>query len=151
TFHVGGRADVDAGWYRNSHALSQSVGAFNNFIDPNNGGVGGGLNDGADIRRARLRMDGAFYEVLDYVFEVDFSNFIDLRRRTLGVPTAAGAAPPAASVAGTPFEFEPPTGVRFTDTSLGFRRLPYVGEIRAGHQKEFLMFANATSSRFLTF
>jgi phosphate-selective porin OprO/OprP len=151
TFHAGGRVDFDGAWYRNSRQLSQSVGAFNNFVDPNNGGVGSGLNDGAELRRARIRLDGTFYEVVDYVFETDLSNVIDERRRTLGVPTAAGAAPPPASVSGTPFEFEPNNGVRFTDVSMGIKDLPYVGEFRAGHQKEFLMFANATSSRFLPF
>src|SRR5207244_3959917 len=131
--------------------VNNSIGAFNNFIDPNNGGAGAGLNDGEDLRRIRLRFDGTFYEVMQYVAESEFSNFIDLRRRTLGVPTTAGAAPPAATPAGTPFDFEPPSGIRFTDVWLGFKDLPYLGDFRAGHQKELLLFANATSSRYLTF
>ena len=151
TFHAGGRVDVDGAWYRSSRQLGQSIGAFNGFIDPNNGGVGGGLNDGAELRRARIRFDGTFYEVVDYIFETDLGNIIDTRRRILGVPTAPGAPPPPASVVNTPFEFEPNNGVRFTDVSVGVKDLPWVGELRAGHQKELLMFANATSSRFLTF
>lgn len=150
-FHVGGRVDLDAAFYRDSRALSRSIGAFNNFVDPNNGGGGAGLNDGAELRRARIRMDGTFYDRLEYVFETDLSSVIDERRRTLGSPTAAGQAPAAPTVAGTPFEFEPTNGVRFTDVYLGFRDLPYVGTFRAGHQKEELTFANSTSSRFLTF
>lgn len=166
SFHVGAQADFLAGWLDSSPQLSKSVGAFNNFLGPNGIGTGPGLNDGAELRRARPRFDAKFYNCLDAVFEVELANVVDERARTLGIPTTsvtvppstpkgpsttASAAPPAISPATTPFDFDPSPTVRFTDVYLRFDDVPCVGWIKAGHQKEFLTFANATSTRFLTF
>jgi phosphate-selective porin OprO/OprP len=137
-FYVGGRVDFDSTWYSSPHSVSNSIGQFNNFIDPNLG-----LTDGSDFRRARLRFQGLIYEVVEFTTEVDFVNFLDLRRRTLGI------TPPA--TAPTPGDLEPQQGVRFTDVWLGINHLPWVGTFRAGHQKEWITFSNATSGRFLAF
>jgi hypothetical protein len=165
-FQAGARGDFLGGWFNSSPPLSCSVGSFNNFPGPNGSGTGPGLNDGAELRRARTRFDAKSYDELEAVFEIEFANFIDERSRTLGIPTAsvtippgsakgqpttASAAPPAQSPATTPFDFDPSPTVRFTDVYLRFDDVPCVGWIKAGRQKEFRTFANATSTRYLTF
>jgi phosphate-selective porin OprO/OprP len=138
-FYVGGRVDFDNTWYASPHSVSNSIGQFNNFFDPNLG-----LTDGSDFRRARLRFQGTIYEVVEFVSEYDFANFIDVRRRTLGIAPPAGAAATAG-------DFDPVPGTRFTDVWLGINQIPWLGTFRAGHQKEWITFQNATSGRFLTF
>jgi phosphate-selective porin OprO/OprP len=140
TFHIGGRWDFDSTWYGAPHAVGNSIGQFNNFADPNLG-----LTDGVALRRARLRMDGTLYEVMEYAVEYEFANFIDLRRRTLG------AGPSSVGTGSTGNDFDPATPVRFTDVYAGFKDLPLVGTVKVGHQKEFLTMANATSARYMTF
>lgn len=140
SFHIGGRWDFDNTWYGSPHATSTSIGQFNNFADPNTG-----LTDGVDMRRARVRMDVTFYEVMEAVSEIDFANYLDNRRRTLGI--GAGTDPNSLQA----FDFDPASPVRFTDMYLGFKDLPFIGTLKAGHQKEFLTMSNATSARYMTF
>jgi phosphate-selective porin OprO/OprP len=138
-FRLGGDIDIDSAWYGSSRALSNSIGQFNNFFDPNTG-----LSDGADVRRARVRFDGGAYEVMDFRLEFDLANALDLRRRTLGVT----GTPPAT---GTIYDQDPANGVRMNDIYMAFRDLPFIGTVTAGHQREFLEFSTATSFRFQTF
>jgi phosphate-selective porin OprO/OprP len=166
SFHAGAQVDFLGGWFNASPQLSNSIGAFNSFLNPSGTGTGPGLNDGAELRRARTRLDAKFYDRIDAVFEVEFANVIDERARTLGVPTTSvtvppanpkgkgttvSAPPPALSPATTPFDFDPSPSVRFTDVYTRFEDAPWLGSIKVGHQKEFLTFANATSTRYLTF
>jgi phosphate-selective porin OprO/OprP len=138
-FYVGGRVDYDNTWYAAPESVNRSIGLFNNYFDPNLG-----LQDGSNFRRARLRFQGTVYEVVEFVCEYDFANVGDLRRRTLGI---SPPAPPD----GVLTDYEPLSGVRFTDLWLGINQLPWLGTFRAGHQKEWISFTNATSGRFLTF
>ncbi len=137
-FYVGGRVDFDNSWYSAAHSVVNSIGQFNNFADPNQG-----LADGSEFRRARLRFQATAWEVCEFETEFDFANYIDLRRRALGI--APGAT------ANLTNDFEPTPGVRFTDVWFGINELPWIGTFRAGHQKEWVTFTNATSDRFLTF
>lgn len=59
---VGGRLHVDFGWW---HAEDQ--------VEFGPGGVGP-LRDGANYRRARLRINGTVYETLDWLTEYGFEN-----------------------------------------------------------------------------
>ena len=59
-FHVGGRLDFDNTWYQQTQTLP--------FV----------LQDGADMRRARLRADGTIGETIDFVTEVNFANIQDV-------------------------------------------------------------------------
>jgi phosphate-selective porin OprO/OprP len=138
-FHVGGRIDFDTVWYSAPHSVVNSIGQFNNYLDPNLG-----LQDGFDIRRFRLRVDGTMWEQFDYRVEVDFANALDLRRRTLGITPA----PPST---GTIFDQNLAPPVRMTDVYMEYRDLPYIGTIRAGHQREILTFANGSSDNFQPF
>jgi phosphate-selective porin OprO/OprP len=137
-FTVGGRVDFDTTFYAAPQSVVNSLGQFNNFTNPDSA-----LSDGSDFRRARLRFQGTIYEVVEFISEYDFSNYLDLRRRTLGINTPANQP--------TAGDFDPVTGTRYTDVWLGINHLPWIGTFRAGHQKEWISFTNATSGRFLTF
>src|SRR5262249_46665669 len=110
-FYVGGRVDFDSTWYGAPHSVNNSIGQVKHFLNPNPG-----LTDGADFRRARLRFQVLVYEVVEFMTEVDFVNFLDLRRRTLGI------TPPATTP--TPGDLDPAQGVRFTDIWLGINKMP---------------------------
>lgn len=139
TFHVGGRIDFDQTWYGGSKRVVNSIGVFNNYLNPDQG-----LQDGWDIRRFRIRLDGSMWEQMDYRVETDLANAIDLRRRTLGIsPT------PAAS--GTIDDQVPAPAVRMTDVYLEWRDMPYLGTLRVGHQREMLTFTAASSENFQLF
>lgn len=85
------------------------------------------FHDGADFRRARLRADGTMYEQIEWAVEYDFVNSI---LPPAGVTTAVTA----------------PTDLWFT-----FTKLPYLGNVRVGNQKEPIGFEHQVSSRFLSF
>jgi phosphate-selective porin OprO/OprP len=116
-----------------------SIGQFNNYLDPNQG-----LQDGWDIRRFRLRLDGSMWEQFDYRLEMDFADALDLRRRTLGI----NPAPPAT---GTPEDVAPVPTVRMTDVYVEWRDMPYLGSLRVGHQRECLTFSNTSSENYQLF
>ncbi|MBL8792419.1 MAG: hypothetical protein JNM56_00795 [Planctomycetia bacterium] len=97
TFRVGGRVDFDNTWYQSSRELSNSIGRFNNDVDPNLG-----LTDGSEFRRSRLRFQGTLWEVMESTLEVDFVNVLDLRRRTLGVTDPDAATSPISSPPSAP-------------------------------------------------
>lgn len=88
-----------------------------------------GPDDGSALRRAVIRLDGTFWEQTEFMFEVDFSGGDNFRR----------------------FDDDPVPRAFLRDGWIALTEIPWVGTIRAGHQKEYLTFANATSSRFLTF
>ena len=56
--HVGGQIQFDAGFFSPNHALEVSQAT---------GGIGQAFADSVNFRRARLRVDGTMYEVIDWV------------------------------------------------------------------------------------
>lgn len=116
--HVGGRTQFDSSWY----AVDDSVQSNINLP----------YQDGVDFRRGRLRVDGTFYETIDWAAEYDFINAVRLRN-------AAGTG---TFDAGVP---------AITDLWLTFRELPRVGNLRVGSHKEAIGFEHLVSSRFLPF
>jgi phosphate-selective porin OprO/OprP len=91
----------------------------------------GGGHDGIDFRRARLRIDGTLYEVIEFACEYDFGN--GLRGR---------------NASNTGFQDVNITAI--TDLWLQFSHTP-LGHIRVGNQKEPIGFEHLVSSRFLPF
>jgi phosphate-selective porin OprO/OprP len=87
------------------------------------------LLDGTDLRRFRLGVDGTLWQTVDFKVEADFSRASDFKK----------------------FQSTPDTNIFITDAWLALRDLPIVGTLKAGHQKEYLTFANATSANFLPF
>lgn len=115
-FHIGGRAQMDAGGYNANQGFQTSLGDF-------------ALVQGADFRRLRLRMDGAFHDNFEFMTEVELSNASDNRKNSN----------------------DPKANLFLTDVWLAIHDLPVIDTLRIGHQKEYMTFANATSSRFLPF
>ena len=134
--HIGGRTQLDASWY-----------AAGNSVQYGAGGIGK-LRDGVDARRWRFRMEGLMYEQMLYVMEVDFANTGFFNGQNLitnnrnGTPTG-----PLTGTTNTPATMIPAP----QDVWIGFRRIPIIGNLRIGNQKEPFGFERLVSSRFLNF
>ena len=133
--HVGGRTQFDVGWFSVDPNLYTAAGGPT-------AGLGNTYGDGADFRRARLRIDGTMYETIEWAAEYDFVN-----------SAALGAVP---SVPGVPFvpgnlATQPRTVTAFTDMWWTFKELPMIGNLRIGQQKEAIGFEHLVSSRYQPF
>ena len=126
-FHIGGRDQMDASNFATSNAVQ---------FGPN--GIGK-LRDGVDARRMRVRMEGAMYENTLFCAEFDFINS--------SIPQGTSGAGPLTSVANTPAAGIPVP----LDLWVTFRKIPFIGHIRIGNQKEPIGFERLMSSRFLNF
>lgn len=87
------------------------------------------LTDGSDLRRLRLRAEGTAYKQFDYCFDVDLSGATDFRTTNA----------------------DPQSPLLIADSWVAMNDIPFIGQIKAGHQKEFMTFSNATSDRYLSF
>ncbi|HEX7377395.1 MAG TPA: porin [Pirellulales bacterium] len=119
-FHVGGRTQLD----------------FVGLQAPGNSlaGAGGvGAQDAVDFRRARIRVEGTMYEVIDWCCEY---NFVGAANLSTPNPATIG------SVADVPAP---------TDLWWNFRRVPLIGNFTMGNIKEPFGLEHLTSSRFLNF
>ena len=126
-FHVGGRTQMDASFFSAGDPVQFGPGGI------------GKLRDGVDPRRMRVRMEGALYENMLFAMEFDFVNS--------AIPQGRPGAGPETSVSNTPAAGSPVP----TDLWVGFRKIPYIGNIRIGNHKEPIGFEHLTSSRFLNF
>lgn len=116
--HVGGRTQFDTSWF----SVDDNV--QSNINIP--------YQDGVDFRRARLRIDGTMYEVIDWVVEYDVVNAIRARN-SAGTGTTDFTVP------------------AFTDVFWQIKELPIIGHLRIGNQKEQIGFEHIVSSRFQPF
>jgi phosphate-selective porin OprO/OprP len=128
--HVGGRTQLDAGWFSTDPNLYTAAGAPT-------AGLGNVYGDGADFRRARLRVDGTMYEQIDWAAEYDFVN-----SAALGADSAAGPG----HLSNQPRALTAPTDLWFT-----FKMLPVLGNVRVGNHKAAIGFEHLVSSRFQPF
>lgn len=132
-YSVGGTIQFDVGGYIVSPQVRDSIGVMNGFLDP-----GLALQDGMDFRRARLRLAGTAYEVIDFFAQYDFANSLDLRRRTIGV--TPGRIP-------TIYDLNPGEPVQFNEVYVGVTQVPLLGAVRIGHHREGLNFITSTADR----
>lgn len=119
--HVGGRTQFDTGFFNNDGYLEQPTA---------DGGIGN-LSDSMQFRRARLRVDGTIYEQVEFAFEYEFLN--DNSVDNTQTPPVANTVPAA------------------TDLYVTFTKLPLLGSLRVGNQKNPLGFEHIESSRYLDF
>ncbi|MEJ7639942.1 MAG: porin [Singulisphaera sp.] len=125
-FHVGGRTQMDASFF--------SAGDTVQF------GPGGSANSATASTPPHARPDGrALCENMRFAMEFDFVNS--------AIPQGRGGAGPETSVSNTPAAGTPVP----TDLWVAFRKIPHIGNIRIGNQKEPIGFEHLTSSRFLNF
>ena len=104
--HVGGRLEFDNTWYQYTRSLPFT------------------LQDGADMRRARLRADGVIGENVDFVTEVNFANIQDVTNES--TTTQIGS-------------------VGLTDLYVTFKEVPIVENLRLGHFKQPIGLEHLTS------
>jgi phosphate-selective porin OprO/OprP len=121
---VGGRTQVDAVAFSAAPGPNQP---------PNKGGLDPELADTVDFRRARLRVEGRMYELYDWAAEYDFANQINVNNEVF--PTERDSGPLTA----------------ITDLWLQVRKLPILGTLRVGNQKDPYGYEHLTSSRWLNF
>src|SRR5262245_30408804 len=112
-FRVGihGRFDVDGAWFAAGERLQTGP-----------GGVGE-LRDGADFRRARLRIDGTAYEIINWIAEFDFAFAQEGDTKHVGI----------------------------TDLYWDVTHLPLLGNFRVGHMREPFSMEALTSGLALPF
>ncbi|HTN77930.1 MAG TPA: porin [Pirellulaceae bacterium] len=79
--HIGGRTQVDLGWFSVDPNLYTPTGAPTS-------GLGNTYADGVDFRRARLRIDGTMYETMEWAVEYDFVNSANFAGSTRTVTAA---------------------------------------------------------------
>jgi phosphate-selective porin OprO/OprP len=115
---LGGLFQYDSGWYIVS--------------DNTNSLLNRPLEQGSNLRRARLRSDGVCYDNLEWVFEFDLSRAADNNRN-----------------ANT--NSQPDPNVMFNNVFFGVRDIPFFGVVRVGHIKEELSFYSASSGRNIPF
>jgi len=134
--HIGGRFQEDFGWFAPNNAVNQAI--------------PGGFADGADIRRARLRMDGTVYDMIDFVLEYEFANSTSTVLTAAGPTTVGVTLPGGGSLGATgngAFSTNAPTDVYFD-----IKHLPGENRFRVGHFKEpFSLDDYGTADSFTTF
>ncbi len=121
-FHVGGRYQFDTAWFGADQAVQDNINIP--------------YGDGVDFRRARFRMDGTVYDVIDWATEIDFVNSFRAGNQTVSITNPG---------------FTENTTVALTDFWWQIRDLPVLGSVRVGQQKEGIGFEHLVSSRFLPF
>lgn len=130
--HVGGRTQWDV----------VNVGADNNVMF-GNGGIGD-YDDAVNFRRARLAIEGTFWEIFNFNCEYDFLN----TTQAVGAVNRTPAAGPVTGISTTNNTFNTPVP---TDLWVEITKLPWIGNLRIGNQKPPIGFEHMTSSRFLNF
>lgn len=121
-FHVGGRYQFDTAWFGADRAVQQNINVP--------------YGDGVDFRRARFRMDGTIYRVIEFATEIDFVN------------SFRAPLQPDSPLAPT---FTENATIGLTDFWWQIREVPLLGSVRIGQQKEPIGFEHLVSSRFLPF
>jgi phosphate-selective porin OprO/OprP len=118
--HLGGRAQADASAFTAGPGPGEA---------PEDGGLNPPLSGAANLRRARLRIDGRMNEVYDWAGECDFANQLTVFNEAFPTRTAEGPL------------------VALNDFWLQVRDLP-LGTLRIGNQKDPFGFEHLTSSRW---
>lgn len=131
-WNVGGVVQSDWSFFGANRDLVQSIGTFNNLVDP-----GTSLQDGMVFRRARLRFAGLMWEQVEFYAQYEFAQALDLRRRTLGINPVPTNPPNS--------DFDPGDDVGFNEVYLGLVDLPFLGTLRVGRHRESLNFVTATA------
>ncbi len=105
--HIGGCLEFDNTWYQQSGSLP--------FL----------LEDGSDMRRARLRADGSMGENVDFVTELNFANIQDVTNES--TTTNIGS-------------------VGLDDFYLAFKGVPILETVRVGHIKQPIGLEHSTGA-----
>jgi len=113
-YHIGGRTHLDSAWFGAPDSVQNGP-----------GGVGP-IQDGSTVRRARVRIDGAMYEVVEWRMEFDFT----------------------AAIANGNSAFD---AAGLTDFYVELVKIPALGAMRVGNMKEPYGFEHLTSDRYLDF
>ena len=123
-FHIGGTVHMDAAGYLAPDDLKSGPGSLG----------GDFFQAGTNIRRGRLRAEGTAWEVVDFLFELEFFNGVALPSTT--------NPPPNGNVFNTPGP---------TDAWITMKQLPIIGNLRVGNMKTPFSLEHIASYRYLEF
>lgn len=126
--HVGGVTQFDTALFDNDPALLRGT----SFGGIGPGSVTSSQPDSLDIRRLRLRVDGTMYEVVDWVVQVDFANFVT-PSGTVSVQSPASTNP------------------SFNEIYINWGQLPVLGNFKAGNFKEPIGFEHLQTDSLTPF
>lgn len=123
--HVGGLGQIDTVWL---------VGPRSVFAAPGGGISGVGNSSATFVRRAILQADGDIYNQFNYFLQIDFANASN---------DNSGLQPPSfGNLTSSP---------ALLNVWTQIRDVPYLGNVRIGHQKKPIGMENQTPSAFLPF
>ncbi len=121
-FHVGGRYQFDSAWFGADRSVQENINVP--------------YGDGVDFRRARFRMDGTIYKVIDFAAEIDFVNSFRAANQPVSLTNPG---------------FVEHATIALTDFWWQVNEVPFFGSVRVGQQKEGIGFEHMVSSRYLPF
>ena len=98
----------------------------------------GDVQNGFEFRRARIKVAGEGFGIMDYQIEMDFAQLLSGTGITYG-KTA------------TPTFVAYQDQVSFKDCFIGIHELPLIGNVKVGHFKEPFGLEQLTSDRYITF
>ncbi len=136
---LGGRLQIDAAWVHAPQRVmaplaDQGIGEF---------------DDAVNFRRARLEMEGTFWEVFSFKTEYDFVNTVRIAPAGGRVDSTSGQI---AGTAGTSADRNATINTPVpTDLWIQWSHLPVIGNVRVGNQKQLIGLEHLTSSRWLDF
>jgi phosphate-selective porin OprO/OprP len=141
-FHMGGRTQLD---YVAVHAPQKVM------APPAQAGIGK-FDDAFDVRRGRLAAEGTLWEVFDFYCEYDFFSVNRSVPNGNVLPAAVGGTQALNNLQGTVTDrLNTPNVPVPTDLWFTWTKLPVIGNIRVGNQKQWFSFEHLTSSRWLDF
>jgi phosphate-selective porin OprO/OprP len=120
--HLGATVQYDGAWYSAQDSLQLFPGGLGRF------------NDGVNLRRGRIRAEGTMYQNTDFLFELEFFNGV--------IPAGLPGPATFASVTNSPGP---------TDAWVTLKKVPVVGNVRIGSQKEWFSLEHLNSYRYLEF
>ncbi len=142
-FHIGGRTQLD---FVDLSSPNPSDALVNTQQRPNDG-----LQQAVDMRRARLRAEGTMYEFSEWCVEYNFVNNAVVQAPTTTAPQLPNGNYPNNGTSIRTLEAQVVNVPSPTDLWWNFRKLPILGNLTIGNQKEPFSLERLQSSRYLDF
>jgi phosphate-selective porin OprO/OprP len=142
-FHIGGRTQLD---FVDLSSPNPSDALTNTQQRPNDG-----LQQAVDMRRARLRAEGTMYEFAEWCVEYNFVNNAVVQAPNTTAPQLPNGNYPNNGTSIRTLEAQVVNVPSPTDLWWNFRKLPILGNVTIGNQKEPFSLERLQSSRYLDF
>ncbi|HEY1786441.1 MAG TPA: porin, partial [Pirellulales bacterium] len=142
-FHIGGRTQLD---FVDLSSPNPTDALINTQQRPNDG-----LQQAVDMRRGRLRAEGSMYEFSEWCVEYNFVNNAVVQAPNTTAPQLPNGNYPNNGTSIRTLEAQVVNVPSPTDLWWNFRKLPILGNVTIGNQKEPFSLERLESSRYLDF